>query len=105
LAVAGHNQESVDTGDTTVSAGGDSGFDCLTVIVKDGIATEADEIDDMVGKNGYLDVMFVFHQAEYSSLFDASKVANIGYGVKDFFSATPSLVQNDGVKNLAKVTN
>lgn len=104
LAVSSHSQESVDTGDITVGAGGDSGFDCLAVIANGAIVTEADEVDDMVEKNGYLDVMFVFVQAERSSSFDASKVANFGYGVKDFFSETPSLVQNDAVKNLAGVT-
>ena len=104
LVVSRHYSDSFPSEDIHVGAGGDCGIDCIGVVVNGCLVTEPEEINDLSERNGYLDVVFVFIQSERSSSFDSAKVGQFGFGVKDFFSESPSLVQNEKVKNFTKIT-
>jgi hypothetical protein len=93
-----HSRELV-TGD-----GGDTGIDGVAIIVNNNLVTDIDEIDEILSVNGYLDVTFVFVQAERSSNFESTKIGTFGYGVRDFFGAG-SLVRNDQIKNACAIMN
>lgn len=105
LVTSKHYTESFATEDIHVGAGGDCGIDSISVIVNGCLVTEPEEIEDLAETNGYLDVTFVFNQAERSSGFETQKVGQFGYGVSDFFKTTPSLNQNDDVKRKFKIAN
>lgn len=94
LVTSSHYSEVYDTGDIVVGAGGDTGIDSITIIVNGTLVTEPDEIEDLSETNGYLDVAFIFAQAERSSSFSTSKIGQFGFGVTDFFDVNPKLTQN-----------
>lgn len=94
---ASHHSDSFSSEDVTVGAGGDSGIDCIAIIVNGYLVTEPEEIDDLAGTNGYLDATLIFVQAERSEGFDTAKLGHFGYGVLDFFEDKPKLPQNDAV--------
>ncbi len=100
-----HYPESFSTEDISVGAGNDCGIDCMAVLVNGRLVTEPDEIEDLADTNGFLDVTFVFVQAERSNSFDASKIGSFGFGVRDFFAERPTLPQNDAVQEAAAITN
>jgi len=76
LVTVGHYPESFSTDDICVGAGGDCGIDCISIIVNGSLVTEPEEIEDLATTNGYLDVSFVFTQAERSSGFEAAKIGS-----------------------------
>jgi len=85
------------------SGGGDIGIDSLSIIVNGQLVTEPEEIDDYAEANGYLDVSFVFNQAETSNSFETAKIGQFAYGVSDFFSSNPKLTSNESVKHKRKI--
>lgn len=103
LTTQKHYNESFSTDDVVVGAGGDTGIDAIAIIANGSLITEPDEIEDYATTNGYLDVTFVFAQAETSSAFDTSKIGQFGYGVVDFFADTPTLQSNDKIKHLREI--
>lgn len=105
LVTSTHYTENFDSDDIQVGAGGDCGIDSISIIVNGSLVTEPEEIEDLAETNGYLDVTFIFNQAERSSNFETSKVGQFGFGVNDFFSASPSLPQNDDIKAKYKIAN
>jgi hypothetical protein len=105
LTVGIHYSESFKTEEIAVGAGGDCGIDCIGIIANGCLVTEPEEIKDLAETNGFLDVSFVFVQAERSSSFETSKIGQFGFGVRDFFVERPSLPQNDAVKSTAAITN
>lgn len=104
LVTSRHYSESFSSDDIAVGGGGDCGIDCISVIVNGTLVTEPEEITDLGETNGYLDVTFVFTQAERSSGFETAKIGQFVFGVCDFFSETPQLPQNDRVKLYARIT-
>jgi hypothetical protein len=104
LVTSRHYSESFSSDDIAVGAGGDCGIDCISVIVNGNLVTEPEEIADLGETNGYLDVTFVFTQAERSSSFDTAKIGQFVFGVRDFFSERPQLPQNDRVKLYTSIT-
>ena len=104
LVTSGHYSESFSSDDIAVGAGGDCGIDCIAVLVNGTIVTEPEEIADLADTNGYLDVSFVFTQAERSSGFDTAKIGQFVFGVCDFFSETPKMPQNDRVQLYARIS-
>ncbi|OHB80733.1 MAG: hypothetical protein A2Z25_02920 [Planctomycetes bacterium RBG_16_55_9] len=97
LVTSSHYSESFASDDIAVGDGGDCGIDCISIIVNGCLVTHPEEIEDLADTNGYLDVTFVFVQAERSSSFDSAKLGQFGFGVVDFFSETPRLPQNESV--------
>lgn len=98
LVTVGHHQEMLSTEEIIVGAGGDCGIDSIAIIVNGMLITEPEEIDDLASTNGFLDVTFVFVQAETSASFETAKIGQFIYGVQDFFSSTPQLPRNSKVQ-------
>jgi len=105
LTTSSHYSESFSSDDIAVGAGGDCGIDCISIIVNGSFVTEPEEIQDLEDTNGYLDVHFIFVQAERSSSFESAKIGQFGFGVTDFFAEHPSLPQNDHVQLFSRITN
>jgi hypothetical protein len=104
LVTSGHYSESFSTDEIAVGAGGDCGIDCIALIINGTLVTEPEEIADLGETNGYLDVTFVFTQAERSSGFETAKIGQFGFGVCDFFSEKPQLPQNESVQLYTRIT-
>ncbi|HUZ47151.1 MAG TPA: AIPR family protein [Terriglobia bacterium] len=104
LVTSSHYSESFSTEDIGVGAGGDSGFDCIALIVNGNIVTEPEEVQDLASTNGYLDVAFILTQAERSASFETAKIGQFAYGVRDFFSEAPQLPQNDKVRHYSRIS-
>lgn len=103
LNIGRHLSESFDTADVVTGAGGDTGVDAIATIVNGSLADDPELVTELADSNGYLDVTFVFIQAERTSGFDTSKIGQFGFGVVDFFSESPKLPRNDAVKEAAAV--
>ena len=103
ITVRRHYAETFETEDIVVGSGGDTGIDGIAIIVNGSLVTDAEVLVEQAGKAGHLDVGFVFIQAEKSPGFDASKIGNFGYGVKDFFSEQPQLKRNERVAAEAEI--
>jgi hypothetical protein len=104
LVTSAHYSESFSSDDIAVGAGGDCGIDCITIIINGTLVTEPEEVADLAATNGYLDVTFIFTQAERSAGFEASKIGQFVFGVCDFFSEKNQLPQNDRVQLCSRVT-
>jgi hypothetical protein len=104
LLTSSHYPDTFDIEDIAVGAGADCGIDCIAVVVNGCLVTEPEEIEDLATTNGYLDVLYVFVQAERSTNFDMGKVGQIAFGINDFFSAKPQLPQNDRIKHYGAIT-
>jgi hypothetical protein len=89
-------------GDLVTGSGGDTGIDAIAIIVNNNLVTDVDTVEDLLALNGYLDVTFVFVQAERSPHFDSAKIGKFGFGVKDFFGEG-KLPRNDAIKNFAEI--
>jgi hypothetical protein len=94
---------SFNTSDIVVGAGGDTGIDAIAILVNGALVTDIEDLEEVTQTGGYLDVSFIFVQAERSSSFDASKIGDFGFGVKDFFDDQPKLVRNAKVKDAAEI--
>ena len=94
--------ETFDTSNIVTGSGGDTGIDGIAIIVNGSLVDDPDEINDYLQRNGYLDVTFVFIQAERSPTFDASKIGTFGFGVIDFFKDKPSLPKNTFISAAAR---
>jgi len=105
LVTSEHYSETFSTTDIAVGAGGDCGIDCVAIIVNGSLVTNPEEIEDLEEVNGFLDVVFVFVQAERSSSFESSKIGQFGFGVGDFFSDNPQLPRNDQVALAGRTMN
>ncbi|HZU31820.1 MAG TPA: AIPR family protein [Candidatus Angelobacter sp.] len=108
VVVRGEHTESFDTADIIVgddesSKGGtDIGIDGIAIIANGMLITDVEELEEMVERIGYLEVSFIFVQAETSSNFEGSKIGTFGFGVVDFFRDKPQLQFNDKVAAAAE---
>lgn len=103
LVTAGHYPDSFSTDDICIGAGGDCGIDCITVLVNGSLVTEPEEIEDLASTNAYLDITFVFTQAERSPGFETAKIGQFAFGVRDFFSDRPQLPRNDKMQFYGRI--
>ena len=76
LAVYRHHSEIFDTADIVVS---DTGIDGIAIIVNGVLVTDVDTIEELADRNNYLDVTFVFVQADRGASFDASKIGSFSF--------------------------
>jgi hypothetical protein len=83
--------------------GADTGIDAIAIIVNGSLITDIEELDEQVSSAGYLEVSFIFVQAETSASFDSSKIGTFGYGVEDFFRESPNLPRNEKVSTAAEI--
>lgn len=103
LNMGRHLSESFDTADVVVGSGSDTGIDGIAVIVNGTLVTDSELVAELEQVNGFLDVTFVFVQAERSSGFETGKIGQFGFGVQDFFSDAPRLPRNESVRNAAEI--
>lgn len=97
--------ESFSTNDIVLGNGGDTGVDAIAVIVNGALVADPEVVEDLANVNGFLDVTFIFVQAERSSSFDTAKIGQFGFGILDFFKDKPSLVRNQKVSDAVDVMN
>lgn len=105
LITSEHYTDSFQTDDIVVGQGADAGIDAITIIVNGTIVNDPEEIEDLATTNGYLDVTFILVQSERSNSFSTAKLGQFGYGVTDFFSESPTLLQNDEVALKSRIVN
>ena len=98
-----YNGEAFDTSEIIVGSGGDTGIDAIAILVNGSLVTDAAALEEHADLSGNFDVTFVFVQADKGSSFDAAKIGNFGFAVKDFFDSSPRLVRNQMVKDVAEV--
>ena len=103
LTIGRSLSEGFETGDVVVGSGGDTGIDALAIIVNGSLVDDAAAIAEFVDRNGYLDVSFVFVQAERSSSFETAKIGQFSYGVQDFFKDKATLPRGKEIAKLAKI--
>ena len=105
LTVRRHYSETTfDPAALVTGSGGDTGIDAIAIIANNNLVTEVDTIDDLLALNNYLDVSFIFVQAERSPHFESAKIGQFGFGVRDFFGAG-KLVRNETVQLYADIMN
>lgn len=75
----------------------------MAVLVNGTLVTEPEEVEDLATTNGYLDVAFIFTQAERSPAFETAKIGQFIFGVRDFFSEAPQLPRNEKVQLCGRV--
>lgn len=103
LTVGRFVSEALDTTDVVIGASGDSGIDAIAIIANGALIENSSEIEELAERNGYLDVTFVFVQAERSSAFETAKIGQFSFGVQDFFKEKPSLPRGRDVSELANI--
>ena len=104
VTIRGEHSESFDTEDVVVGdgtkgsiGGGDTGIDGIAIVANGQLITDIEELEELVERAGYLDVTFLFIQAETSANFESSKIGTFGFGVSDFFRDAPKLKRNSRV--------
>lgn len=103
ITVRRHHAETFDTSEIVVGSGGDTGIDAIAIIVNGSLVTDVEAFEDQAERSDYLDIMFIFVQADRSASFDSGKMGNFIFGVQDFFSSTPQLPRTDAVNNAAEI--
>ena len=103
LSVLPHLPESFDTTDIATGAGNDTGIDAIAIVVNGTLVTDAELVSELAETNGYLDVSFIFVQAERSAAFESAKIGTFGFGVVDFFRDAPTLPRNEAVTEAASI--
>jgi hypothetical protein len=71
ITVKRQHNATFNTYDLVVGDGGDTSIDAIAIIVNGQLLTDVGDFEDLASKAGYLDVNFVFVQAETSSGFDS----------------------------------
>jgi hypothetical protein len=94
-----------DVSNVTVASGNDTGIDGIGIIANGHLIEYIDEIDDLLAKNNFLEVTYIFIQSKTSSGFQAVDIQNFSFGVKDFFSEEPRLVRNEDITRFAEISD
>ena len=89
----------------TIGDGEDKGIDGISIIVNGVLVENTEEIDDLIEKNGTIEVDFTFIQSKTSSNFSTSELNTFIFGVKDFFSISPKLRRNESLQKFADLAN
>jgi hypothetical protein len=95
--------DTVDPAELVVGEGGDTAIDAIGIVVNGSLVLEKEQIEELAKQNNYLDVTFVFVQAERSPGFSSAKIGEVGFGVEEFFKETPTLPRNAGVQEFAEI--
>ena len=103
LATSRHVADTFDTADLVAGAGGDTGIDAIAILINGSLVTDSELVAELAKTNGYLDVTFVFVQAERSAAFDGAKIGTFGFGVGDFFRDLPQLPRNEAITEAASI--
>ncbi len=103
LATSRHVADTFDTADLVAGGGSDTGIDAIAIVINGSLVTDSELVDELAATNGYLDVTFVFVQAERSAAFDGAKIGTFGFGVCDFFQDHPRLPRNAAIEEAASI--
>jgi hypothetical protein len=103
--VSSEFNKTFDVESITVGDGNDTGIDGVAIVVNGLLVETTDEIDDLLEKNNFLEIEYIFVQAKTSANFDSAEINTFIFGIQDFFSLKPKLVRNDDVKRFAEVSN
>lgn len=103
LALRRHYSRALDTDQIVIGSSGDTGLDAIGIVANGQLLTDIDQVQELVENNGYLEVTFVFVQAERSESFSGAKLSNIIDGVVDFFSDKPKLIRNEQVRDFSEI--
>src|SRR6266849_159522 len=95
--------EAFDTFEVVTGSGGDTGIDGIAIVVNGSLIGDPELVKEYVDRNGYLDVAFVFIQADTSPHFESAKIGQFGFGVLNFFKDKPSLPRNKAVASAAAI--
>lgn len=89
----------------TVGEGNDTGIDGIGIIVNGQLIESVQEIDDLIEKNNFLEVEFIFTQSKTSSNFSGADINTFIFGILDFYSDNPKLVRNESLQKFAEISN
>lgn len=89
----------------TIGNGDDTGIDGIAIIVNGLLVESIEEVDDLIEKNGAIEVEFLFIQAKTSPNFSTSELNTFIFGIKDFFSTSPKLRRNDSLQKFCEISN
>lgn len=89
----------------TVGDGNDTGIDGIAIIVNGQLVESTDEVDDLLEKNNFLEIEYLFIQSKTSSNFDSGDINTFLFGVQDFFSTNHKLVRNEDIMRFAEISN
>lgn len=89
----------------SIGDGADTGIDGVAIIVNGQLIENKEEIDDLLERNNSLEVNYIFTQAKTSSSFNSGEINTFIFGIKDFFSESPSLVRNAEVEKFAEISD
>lgn len=103
--VSNEYNKTFDIENLTVGEGNDTGIDGLAIVVNGQLVDSSEEVDDLLEKNNFLEIEYIFVQAKTSSSFESAEINTFIFGVQDFFSLQPRLVRNDDIKKFADISN
>lgn len=103
--ISNEYNKTFDADTVTVGSGDDTGIDGIGIIVNGHLVEDQNEVDDLLDSNGYLEVTYIFIQAKTSSSFDSAEMHKFYFGVKDFFSETPTMRRNADIERSADISN
>jgi hypothetical protein len=89
----------------TVGDGGDTGIDGIAIIVNGQLVETVEEVEDLLERNNFLEVEYIFIQSKTSSNFDSGEMNIFVFGVLDFFASQPKLVRNTDIVRFAEISN
>jgi hypothetical protein len=95
--------ETFDSSDIVCGAGNDTGIDAIAILVNGSLVTDLDALREILAEAPYIEVAFIFVQAERSPGFEAAKIGTFAFGVQDFFKEKPSLPRNEAVQEAAEI--
>lgn len=101
VTVRRHFAETFDTADIVLGESGGMGIDAIATIINGTLVTDVDSFAELADEASYLDVAFVFVQADRGSHFEAQKIGDFAYGVGDFFKPTPALPRSAEMAEMA----
>ncbi|MBV8588746.1 MAG: hypothetical protein JO212_01535 [Acetobacteraceae bacterium] len=87
--------QTFDTFDIVTGEGADTVIDAIATIANGTLVTDIDTLEELAQNSDYLDVQFIFVQAERSSSFAAAKIGSFHFGVQDFFRTDPAFPRNE----------
>src|SRR5690554_6750634 len=72
--VSNEYNKTFDIENLTIGEGNDTGIDGLAIIVNGQLIESKDEVDDLIEKNNFLEVDFIFTQSKTSPKFSGSDI-------------------------------
>lgn len=80
-----------------VDDGQDTGLDAIAILVNDRVIHDKEDVD-YFRNSGRLAVEFVFIQSKKSAKFDGGDIGKFLFGVKNFFSTSPTVSANESIQ-------